>query len=251
MFLAKKFFSALILPPFGLLLPAFLGLWLIARNRGRQRLLGIMLLSVSLTALLALSLPAVGKRLLGPLETLPPVTAEQLAHGQAIVVLSGGTYHQAPEYGGDTVNNYTLERLRYAARLARSSHLPVLVTGGGPEGGRSEAQMMREVLAQDFGVTVKWTESASLDTADNARLSAAILKAAGIDHIVLVSHGWHLPRAIPLFTQQGLRVTPAPTLYSTPATEAFADWLPHDFRYSRIALREYLGRAVDRIRALY
>lgn len=245
MFLAKKILTALFLPPAGLLLLAFFGLWLMARNRHRPHVGGILLLSISLTALLALSLPAVGKRLLASLETSPPVSADQLAKAQAIVVLGGGLYHQGPEYGGDTVNSYTLERLRYAAKLARKTHLPVLVSGGAPE-----AQAIREVLSKEFGVTPKWTESAARDTAENARFSALALKAAGISRIVLVSHGWHLPRAVPLFAQQGLTVIAAPTVFSTPAADPLLDWLPNDFHYSRIALREHLGRLIDRGRAL-
>ena len=49
---------------------------------------------------------------------------------QAIVVLGGGLYFDTPEYGGDTVGGSTLERLRYAATIARKTNLPVLVTGG-------------------------------------------------------------------------------------------------------------------------
>lgn len=251
MFFAKKIVASLILPPFGLLIPAFIGLWLIARNRGRQRVFGIALLSLSLTALLALALPAVGKRLLAALETLPPASPAQLAGAQAIVVLGGGLYHAAPEYGADTVSSATLERVRYAAHLARHYKLPVLVTGGAPAGGIPEAQAMREVLTGEFGITVRWTESAARDTNENAQFSAAELKAAGIRRIVLVSHGWHLPRAVPLFTRQGLDVVPAPTGFSTPAADPAYDWLPGDFRLARIAAYETLGRTADRIRLLF
>lgn len=251
MFLLKNIIAAFVLPPAGLLLIAFFGLWLVARNRGRQRVVGIVLLSVSITAVLALSTPAVGKRLLTTLETSPPISAAQLAKVQAIVVLAGGLYHDAPEYGGDTVNYYSLERLRYAARLAKTSHLPVLVSGGAPGGGTPEALAMREVLQQELGVAVKWTESASRDTAENARFSAPQLKAAGVTRIALVSHAWHLPRAVPLFEREGLSVIPAPTRYTTGVAEAWMDWLPHDFRNSRNALHEHLGRLIDRGSALF
>ena len=259
MFIAKKLLTALILPPAGLLLIAFFGLWLIARNRGKQRIVGIVLISLSLSTLYALSLPAVANRLLAPLETMPPISAEQLSKTQAIVVLAGGLYHNAPEYrgenadeyGGDTVNYISLERIRYAARLAKSSHLPILVTGGAPSGGMPEGLAMAQVLKQEFGVAVKWTESASLDTIENARFSALQLKAAGITRIALVSHVWHLPRAVPLFEQEGLTVIPAPTRYSTSSADAFSGWLPNDFRQSRFALHEYLGRFVDRIRQAF
>ena len=245
MFLLKKILAALILPPAGLLIVALLGLWLIARHQGRQRTFGIVLISAALSALLALSIPAVGQRLLASLERFPPISNEQLGQVQAIVVLGGGMNFDAPEYGGDTVNFYTLERLRYAARLARASHLPILVTGGAPAGGSAEAQAMREILTREFGVAVKWTESASLDTAENAHFSAPPLKAAGITRIALVSHGWHLPRAVPLFEREGLRVTPAPTAFTKPTPDAVFNWLPNDLRRSRLALNEYLGRAVN------
>ena len=251
MFLAKKILAALLLPPFSLLLLAFFGLWLILRNKGRHRSLGIVLLSLALTSLIALSLPAVGDRLLRSLEHYPPISAAQLSEAQAIVILGGGLYHAAPEYGGDTVGTATLQRVRYGARLARESKLPVLVTGGAPSGGIPEAQAMREVLGNEFGVRVHWTESASRDTAENARFSTTQLKAAGIRRIVLVSHGWHLPRAVPLFEQEGLKVFAAPTIFSASSGDPSIDWLPHDFRDSRIAAHEYLGHAANKLRALF
>ena len=48
--------------------------------------------------------------------------------------LGGGTYFEAPEYGGDTVNAITLVRLRYAAHLYRLLEIPVLAAGGRPSG---------------------------------------------------------------------------------------------------------------------
>jgi uncharacterized SAM-binding protein YcdF (DUF218 family) len=194
------------------------------------------------------SAPAVGKWMLASLEQFKPPTAQQMTDVQAIVVLGGGLYHDAPEYSADTVNSYTLERLRYAARLAKQRGLPVLVTGGAPAGGIAEAKAMSESLERDFGITVNWTESASRDTAENAKFSALLLKDANIKRIALVSHGWHLPRAIPMFQGEGLTVIPAPTVFSTPAADPVFDWLPSDFRFSRIAAHEYLGRAVDHLR---
>ncbi len=48
------------------------------------------------------------------------------------MVLGGGRYRDAPEYGNDTVGEYTLVRLRYAAKLHRETGFPLLVTGGRP-----------------------------------------------------------------------------------------------------------------------
>jgi uncharacterized SAM-binding protein YcdF (DUF218 family) len=146
------------------------------------------------------------------------------------------------------VSAATLERLRYGARLARESNLPLLVTGGAPFGGRAEAASMRESLERDFGVKVRWVEASSRDTAENAGLSAPMLKAAGVTRIALVSHGWHLPRAIPLFEKQGLEVTPAPTAFSTGSPSPIENLLPGAMNRSRQALNEYLGQLYNRLK---
>lgn len=243
MFLLKKILAALILPPAGPILLALFGLWLSCSCKSRRwQHGGLWLATLSLFGLLLLSLPIVGKALMAPLESHPPITPAQLQQVQAIVILGGGTYFGAPEYGGDTVGYATLERLRYGSRLARQSRLPLLVTGGAPTGGRPEGELMREVLESDFGVKVRWAETAARDTAENAGLSAAMLKAAGVTRIALVSHGWHLPRAIALFERQGLEVTPAPMAFSTGAPSLAEDILPGSLGTSRQALNEYLGR---------
>ena len=248
MFLLKKLIAALILPPAGPLLLALFGLWLASSKTRRWRHAGFTLAILSLLSLFALSLPVVGNALMAPLEPQPPITPAQLQRAQAIVVLGGGSYYAAPEYGGDTGGYTTLERLRYGARLARESRLPLLVTGGSPFGARPEAESMRESLEQDFGVKVRWVEAASRDTAENASLSAPLLKAAGVTRIALVSHGWHLPRAIPLFEKQGLEVAAAPTAFSTASPSLIENLLPGAMKRSRWALSEYLGQLYNRLK---
>ena len=250
MFLLKKILAALLLPPAGPILLALLGLWLMRSRSRRWQHGGAALATLSLVSLLLLSLPVVGNALMAPLEPNPPITAVQLQRVQAIVILGGGTYFAAPEYGSDTVSHYTLERLRYGARLARESRLPLQVTGGAPFGGRAEAESMREALERDFGVKVRWVEASSRDTEENASLSASMLKTAGVTRIALVSHGWHLPRAIPLFQKQGLDVTPAPMAFSTGSHSLLEDLLPGGLVTSRLALREYLGRLFNRLREM-
>jgi len=249
MFLLKKILAALILPPTGPVLLALFGLWLSRSCRSRRwQYGGAALATLSLLGLLLLALPVVGNALMARLENQPPITPAQLQRVQAIVILGAGSYYAAPEYGGDTVSHYTLERLRYAARLARESRLPLLVTGGAPFGGRAEAESMREALEKDFGMKVRWAETAARDTAENASLSAAMLKAAGVTRIALVSHGWHLPRAIALFEKQGLEVTPAPTAFSTGSPSLIENLLPGGLNRSRQALNEYLGQLYNRLK---
>lgn len=241
MFLLKKLLTSLILPPAGPVLLALAGLWL---SSGRRRQAGVLLAAGSLCALLALSLPIVGGALLRQLEIHPPATEAGLARAQAIVILGGGNNFAAPEYGGDTVNSSTLQRIRYGARLHRQVRLPILVSGGAPFGGLPEGHTMKEALEKDFGVSVRWIEATSHDTSENARNSAPLLKAAGVRRIALVSHAWHLPRAIELFEREGIEVIPAPTAYTTEESSVLAQFLPSPggLGNSRLALHERLGR---------
>lgn len=246
MFLLKKILSALILPPISLLLLALFGLWL-ARRRPR---LGSALAALSLCTLLALATPWVANELLRSLQVAPPPTQAELAEAEAIVILGGGLYRNAPEYGGDVVNNVGLERLRYGARLARQTGLPVAITGGAPSGGTPEAEVMREAMENDFRVAVRWIESESLDTRENASLLAPQLKAAGITRIALVTHAWHMRRARSLFEQQGLAVLPAATGFAPVLRGEIIQLLPgaSALRRSQVALHEWLGLLVDNLR---
>jgi uncharacterized SAM-binding protein YcdF (DUF218 family) len=117
----------------------------------------------------------------------------------------------------------------------------VLVTSGSPHGGRAEAESMREVLEREFGVKVRWSEAASRDTAENAAMSAPLLKASGITRIALVTHAAHMPRSAELFRREGIEVLPAPTGFRTASPSSVEDYLPRNLRPAREALHEHLG----------
>jgi uncharacterized SAM-binding protein YcdF (DUF218 family) len=101
---------------------------------------------------------------------------------------------------------------------------------------------MAQALEQDFGVAPRWLEERSTDTHENAEFSAAILRAAGIERIYLVTHSWHMPRARAAFARAGLAVTPAPTVFTDapPWHIAFAPSVTA-LRNSYYALHELLG----------
>jgi uncharacterized SAM-binding protein YcdF (DUF218 family) len=118
---------------------------------------------------------------------------DSLSRAEAIVILAGVKYANAPEYDGDTVNTTTLERIRYGIHLQKKTQLPILVTGGAPFGGSPEAEIMAATIHEDFRASVRWIENKSRDTSENAEFFAAILKQFGITNIALVSQAWHLP----------------------------------------------------------
>lgn len=249
MFLVKKLLIALILPPTGPLLLAFVGLWLATKTSRRWRNTGLCLAGGSLLLLLLLALPATARWLDDLLEKPAAVSPDELNTVQAIVILGAGTYRDAPEYGGDSLAGSTLERVRYGAWLARKTQLPILASGGAPFGGRAEAEVIAEVLRDEFAVPARWTEAASRDTSENANFSAALLRRAGISRIALVSHQNHLVRAVPLFAQHGLLVLPAPTLLDGPRRYELDALLPSAGSLSRssAALHEHLGIIYNRL----
>src|SRR5262249_31379457 len=107
--------TALLLPPGIVLVVLLAGLAVMRRAPLGARWLVL----PSWLALYVLSTPYVGPLLLDLLQSEPLDSASDNS-GEAIVVLGGGTYFEAPEYGSDTVNPLTLVRLRYAAHLYRT-----------------------------------------------------------------------------------------------------------------------------------
>jgi uncharacterized SAM-binding protein YcdF (DUF218 family) len=200
------------------------------------------LAALAFIALYALSTPYVAGQLRHWLE---PIPRDPLADksGEAIVILGGGTYVNAPEYGADTPSTETLTRLRYGAHLYRALKKPVLVTGGTVLGSIPEAVAMKSVLDHDFQAPVQWVEQNSRNTMENARLSHEVLKSTGIRRIYLVTHAWHMPRAQLAFRHYGFDVIPAGTAYATRFQVTLLDFLPnasalHD---SSLVFHEVIG----------
>ena len=84
------------------------------------------------------------------------------------------------------------------------SVLPILVSGGSPNRGKAEAEVMRDVLEQEFHVPVQWLETSSRVTGENAALSMAMLAKSGITSVALVTDAVHMPRAKLEFERVGL-----------------------------------------------
>lgn len=235
--------SAILLPPFNLALLCALGLAL--RRRWPR---GGMLLSVASLLLLVLLSTRMGATLLiAPLEAWnPPLQSTQVTDksAQAIVVLGGGRIADAPEYGGeDILSAATLLRASYAARLQRETGLPILASGGRPDGSQeSEAAIIARTL-REFSVPVKWLEEESDNTAENAQFSARMLRAEGVTRILLVTDALHMQRAKRIFRETGLDVVAAPTVFYTAARWAPDDFLPKAvwLQRSSYAMHEWIG----------
>ncbi len=179
----------------------------------------------------------------------PPLAENSIGNhdAKAIVVLGAGRYPRAPEHGNkDSVSANAMQRLRYAALLAKKTSLPILVSGGNPDGSpEPEALLMKYVLEKELGVKVQYTEVFSFNTYENAVCSKQILDTFGADKVYLVTQAWHMSRAIRSFRDVGIKVIPASTGYTTSTRNGvgFKDLLPRTQGLEKINLwlHEVLG----------
>ncbi|WP_395502883.1 YdcF family protein [Ectopseudomonas mendocina] len=219
----------LLMPPGILLLLMLLGWWL---RRRFPRLAGVCFVT-GFGGLWLMSLPAVMQWSAGLLEREPALEEARWAtlaqRADAIVILGAGREQNDPGWGGaDQPGLMALERLRYAARLARASGLPMAATGGLHYGQPpSEAALMADAMKRDYGLDIRWQEEQSRTTWENAVLSAELLQPQGVRRVVLVTQAWHMPRARWSFEQAGFEVISAPMGYlSAGYVRPLGGWLP-------------------------
>ena len=215
----------------------------------RWRRLALAILVGDFAILYLFSLPATAAALMSMLQPYPALNPATIAKtkAQAIVVLGAGRYSDAPEYGGDTVSRYELVRLRYAVRLYRLSRLPLILVGGtgaSDKGRTPESLLMKQAVTEDFGVPVTWTEQHSHTTAENAANAAGWLRNHHIQRVYLVTHAWHMPRAVWAFQHYGIQAIPAPTGFIIEDnSDRVYRWLPNAYALNqvRMALHEIVG----------
>ncbi len=234
--------TALLVPPVNCLLAACVGALFIRRRFG-----GV-LLAIGLTGLVLFAVPFVADTMLVALET--NIGAPPGEPPAAIVILSGDeaeTVQDASEPGAAfVVGSLTLERERAGAALAKRTGLPVLVSGGSiHKGAPPLATMMAASLRDDFGVTTRWSETASLDTWENASDSAAMLRGENIHSVYVVTHAWHMRRALIAFRHAGLRAVAFPVAFDAPPRLDIDHLVPRarSWLTSYYALHEWIGCA--------
>lgn len=252
----KPLLTALLLPPVPLLVLVLIGARLIPARRGAGWF--IVIASVVLLWLSSCSGSArfLSQTVLRPPPALGPERIKALKADTktptAIVVLGGGLEPYAPEYGAANLRYPSLERLRYGLWLARETGLPVAFSGGvgwAQPDAPAEARIAGRIAAAEFGRPIKWFEDASRDTRENASHSVALLRQSGIRHIVLVTHGVHMPRALHAFeaaAQGEMQIEPAPMGLAQQVDLPALGWLPSTMGTIdvRAILRELIGRAV-------
>lgn len=257
----KPVLSALLLPPVPWLLLMLLGARLLYWRRSIAWM--VMLLAAAGTWLSCCT--AVAEWLeFAALRPPPALNADRVAELKkavgggrktAIVVLGGGREALAPEYQLSNLNWISLQRLHYGVWLSRQTGAPILFSGGvglGDNLGVTEAEAASRVAERDYGRPLTWIEGESRDTRENASRSVAMLKPAGVTDLVIVTHGWHMRRALRAFDQEsrradaGLRISAAPMGLAVSSARPALQWLPsaQGFVRVRFVLHELAGLAL-------
>jgi uncharacterized SAM-binding protein YcdF (DUF218 family) len=251
----KPVITALLLPPLPLLLILLCGALLLWARRAS----GWLLMFVAVAGLWLCNCVGFGQAL-SAIALKPPAALQpqqiaalkrdsQARRNVAIVVLGGGREAYAPEYGVSNLNAYSLERLRYGVWLGREIGAPVAFSGGvgwSQNEGPSEAQIAARVAAAEFGRPLRWIEEESRDTRENAGRTLPLMRRDGITEVIVVTHGWHMPRAMRAFSEasQGrLTITPAPMALAPRVDRPWLMWLPtaEGQMYVRQVVRECVG----------
>lgn len=251
----KPILSALILPP----LP-FVALLLLAVRLGwgahRRASAALAVLSTAGLWLCCCMGTAVWlqQKVVRPPAAVPPEAVAELAamtpRGQtAIIVLGAGLDLEAPEYGQPVLTKQATARLQYGLWLARRTGLPVGFSGGvgwAQHSPVSEAEVAARMAREEWHQPVRWQETRSRDTRENARWTARMLQGEGIRHIVLVTHAYHMNRALRAFrdaVEDTVRITPAPMGFVYPQERVLMNWVPTTAGYTAVydLLHEIVG----------
>lgn len=198
------------------------------------------------------SIPFTAYRLMGLLESrYPLLPVAQAGPADAVVVLGGVL---GPLTRADCVANWTetVERFEAGVALLQAGRAEWLVFTGAriqlPGCETTEGDEMRR-LAVARGVPPERIVVTDLidNTATEAKAVAGLMQARGWKRVILVTTGWHMPRAALLFRKAGVDFVPFPVdlrvggVYTLNA----GDFVPKadSWQMTETALRECYGLA--------
>lgn len=228
----------------------------------RRQKLAKALLAASAGLLLAISFPWLPVEALRPLErTFPPLTdpARRLPTGATnvfIAVLGQGVSSDAQLPANQRFNEEFVTRLLEAGRLRqRLPEARLLVSVSGET---IEPEEKRRVLAEFFGLMGIASNQITLvaHALDSRMEIQAFREMAGTNPVVLVSSACHLPRAMLLAEDFGLRAVPAPSGYfldfsedkKSPYNPSSLFPSAENLRLTERAIYERLGLWFERLR---
>ena len=168
-------------------------------------------------------------------EGLATVATPATPHADAIVVLGGGKL---------PVSDWsrTTTRAGRGLTLWRDGFAPLLLVSGSDQADDlARGFTLSGVPGADLRV-----ENSSVNTHENARNSASILRASGLSAVLLVTSAIHMRRAAGCFRHEGITVSPVPADDGHAKLAVAPAWVPRRDALTLTArcLREYLALMV-------
>jgi len=219
---------------------------------GRRRWV-IIFMSLAFSIIVLGSLPMVSSIYQKHERLYPPVSMAETSEADAIVLLGGDVSIPAPPRVETQVRG---NRVIHAMRLYHAGKAPfVIITGGNifpQEGLQSEAEYTASLL-EELGVPrdAIIIEGTSRNTRENSIEIARILTEQSLDHILLVTDAFHMPRALATFRTLGVNVTPSTASISAELQQPeLLDWIPSldGLNTLKSVIHENLGIVVYRAR---
>jgi uncharacterized SAM-binding protein YcdF (DUF218 family) len=246
-FIASKLVWAAIRPETWLVIGLAISLFLLIRG-GRQGARRV--LAVSLLSTLAIGIFPLGELLIRPLETQYPANPN-LTKITGFIVLGGAEDAGRSAYWHQVQLNDAGERFTAALALARRlPNAQIVFTGGSGllqdalGGGTSGADVAKQFfLKQGIPASRLILERKSRNTAENARLTYALLQPEPGQTWVLVTSAFHMPRAMRSFRRAGWAgIIPYPVDYRSGRFIDDIGWdLAKNLQTLNIAVKEYVG----------
>jgi uncharacterized SAM-binding protein YcdF (DUF218 family) len=208
---------------------------------GRSLVLG------SLTLFLLFGVVPLGNTLLYVLENRFPPWNPAFGSPDGIIVLGGAIDPDVSAVHGQTALNDAAERLLAAVDLGRRYPSARIVYSGGSTLGHSavEADYATHVF-ESFGVARDRIilERHSRTTAENAAFTKQLVQPKAGEHWLLVTSGYHMPRAIGTFRKVGFPVDAYPVDWRIEGPFASINTLAAGLINTDIAMHEWAGLLV-------
>jgi uncharacterized SAM-binding protein YcdF (DUF218 family) len=247
MVLAIKIIYSLIFPPAIFVIIVF-ALSIYFYSKASTRRLSYLLFFVSILFYLS-SCSFIGEKMVSQVENKYPFPSS--ISGDCIVMLGQGARGDVITVDGKgELTSETAVNVITALKLYNTLKLPIILSGGTPEGVKgagNESQIAkRDLIAMQVPADKIIMDDKSRTTQENAKNSAVILNKMGFKHPILVTSSNHMSRSVELFKKEGIDVLALPTLYETPKKISYDvfDFIPSAYGVSlvRNGLKEIIGK---------
>ncbi len=220
---------------------------------------GAAMVSIGLAILLLVlpSLPTVASALIWSLESQYPARPSDSFEPAECIIVLGGTL------GADVLPRQALEltdssdRVYHAASLYRLGKARSIIVAAGNQPWQTEQVAEAD---QVYDLLVEWgvppaaivLDTLSKNTRENAVNAAALMQSISCEKPLLVTSGWHMPRAVASFRQVGVDVIPVSVdiRFVQGPNGPFSQFVPRAdaLATASLALREWMGIWFYRLR---